>query len=111
MVCIAFDQGTLAIHGTPEELAPVAQHVLWDERSACYRAEALNYSPILLTLHQLKTPFTDEARQFAIHSLTPPNDPPPRPHQKEALDAWIGAGRRGVVVLPTGAGKTLVAHM
>lgn len=111
MVCIAFDQGTLAIHGTPEELAPVAQHVLWDERSACYRAEALNYSPILLTLHQLKTPFTDEARQFAIHPLTPPNDPPPRPHQKEALNAWIGAGRRGVVVLPTGAGKTLVAHM
>lgn len=33
----------------------------------------------------------------------------PRPYQMEALAAWQAAGRRGVVVLPTGAGKTLVA--
>lgn len=30
-------------------------------------------------------------------------------YQVEALDAWKKAGRRGSVVLPTGAGKTLVA--
>ncbi len=35
----------------------------------------------------------------------------PRPYQQEALDRWIAAGRRGSVVLPTGAGKTLVALM
>ena len=35
----------------------------------------------------------------------------PRPYQREALDRWERAGRRGVVVLPTGAGKTLVALM
>ena len=34
---------------------------------------------------------------------------PPRVYQAEALAAWQAAGRRGVVVLPTGAGKTLVA--
>src|SRR5205085_3854313 len=32
----------------------------------------------------------------------------PRPYQLEALKAWEAAGHRGVVVLPTGAGKTLV---
>ena len=30
----------------------------------------------------------------------------PYPHQTEALAAWKRAGRRGVVVLPTAAGKT-----
>jgi superfamily II DNA or RNA helicase len=35
----------------------------------------------------------------------------PRPYQKEALDRWLASGRRGSVVLPTGAGKTLVALM
>ena len=35
----------------------------------------------------------------------------PRPYQREAVDRWLAAGRRGSVVLPTGAGKTLVALM
>ena len=35
----------------------------------------------------------------------------PYPHQTEALTAWKQAGRRGVVVLPTGAGKTYVAQL
>jgi superfamily II DNA or RNA helicase len=33
----------------------------------------------------------------------------PRDYQREAADRWRAAGRRGTVVLPTGAGKTLVA--
>jgi superfamily II DNA or RNA helicase len=35
----------------------------------------------------------------------------PRPYQQEALDAWAAASGRGVVVLPTGAGKTVLALM
>ena len=33
----------------------------------------------------------------------------PRPYQREAVDRWRASGARGTVVLPTGAGKTLVA--
>jgi superfamily II DNA or RNA helicase len=35
----------------------------------------------------------------------------PRPYQEEALAAWADADGRGVVVLPTGAGKTVLAMM
>jgi superfamily II DNA or RNA helicase len=35
----------------------------------------------------------------------------PRPYQEEAVGAWAGNGGRGVIVLPTGAGKTVVALM
>jgi superfamily II DNA or RNA helicase len=35
----------------------------------------------------------------------------PRPYQEDALSAWLAAGGRGVVVLPTGAGKTVLALM
>ena len=35
----------------------------------------------------------------------------PRPYQEEALVAWQAEGSRGVVVLPTGSGKTLLGAM
>jgi superfamily II DNA or RNA helicase len=35
----------------------------------------------------------------------------PRAYQREAVRAWLDSGGRGVVVLPTGAGKTVVALM
>ena len=34
-----------------------------------------------------------------------------RDYQKQALEAWLKQGARGVVVLPTGAGKSLVAML
>lgn len=39
----------------------------------------------------------------------PTLDLTPRAYQADAVDAWLRAGGRGVVVLPTGAGKTVVA--
>jgi superfamily II DNA or RNA helicase len=35
----------------------------------------------------------------------------PRPYQSDALAAWLAADSRGVVILPTGAGKTILALM
>lgn len=35
----------------------------------------------------------------------------PRPYQAEAIESWLNHEGRGVVVLPTGAGKTVVALM
>ncbi|MGQ9590870.1 MAG: DEAD/DEAH box helicase [Planctomycetota bacterium] len=43
---------------------------------------------------------------FAPVRVPPENWPPLRPYQEEALRAWKAAGERGLVALPTGAGKT-----
>ncbi len=110
-VWVRFAQGSLLITGPSQHLAPVARYVNWDERVDCYRAEARRYGPILLTLHQLKIPFRDDARRFGVQSFQLHGEPQPRPHQQEALTAWKAAKRQGVVVLPTGTGKTLVARL
>ncbi len=34
----------------------------------------------------------------------------PRTYQRDATDAWLRAGGRGLIVLPTGAGKTVIAY-
>jgi superfamily II DNA or RNA helicase len=41
--------------------------------------------------------------------FAPRLDLTPRPYQREAVAAWLRAGGRGMIVLPTGAGKTVVA--
>ncbi|HLY30122.1 MAG TPA: DEAD/DEAH box helicase family protein, partial [Ktedonobacterales bacterium] len=59
------------------------------------------------------TPFSripaDEARAPYALTFTPHLTIPLRPYQHEAIAAWLDAGARGIVTLPTGAGKTVVA--
>jgi superfamily II DNA or RNA helicase len=55
--------------------------------------------------------FDDEARKYEKLGPSVRVHREPRPFQSEALAAWKSAGGRGVVVLPTGAGKTHVAVM
>lgn len=49
--------------------------------------------------------------EYALLEPLPPLSVTPRPYQKEALAAWGQAHACGVVVLPTGAGKTVLALM
>ncbi|MBF0193702.1 MAG: DEAD/DEAH box helicase family protein [Magnetococcales bacterium] len=111
MVQLFFDQGTLKIFGAKEDLTSVDRYMEWDERSDCYRSEARYYGPIVLTLHRLKTKFDDQVKKFTPQNFNSTNEFFPRPHQKASLDGWLKANRCGVVVLPTGSGKTLVARL
>jgi len=51
----------------------------------------------------------EERAPYAL-SIAPHLDLTPRDYQREAVDAWLRADGRGIVVLPTGAGKTVVAY-
>jgi superfamily II DNA or RNA helicase len=107
---LKFDRGTLILHPPPRGKAWV-DFATWDDRIERFRLPAIQYRDLVETLQAEGTPFTDQAKEFAAIALTPSLEMQPYPHQQEALDAWVGAGRRGVIVLPTAAGKTYLAQM
>ncbi len=109
-VSLRFVAGTIEVHGLPSGTA-LARECAWDERSACLRAPACRYADIVRALRAHKIPYIDEARRYETLASGALVHREPRPYQTDALRAWSSASFRGVVVLPTGAGKTLVAHM
>ena len=108
---IRFRSGTLEVAGIPAPFAGLPCSCVWDERTACFRAPASAYADLVKTLRRLKIAYSDQARRYETLAAGAVVRREPRPYQSEALAAWDAAGGRGVVVLPTGAGKTLVAHM
>lgn len=102
MIHLRFDGGTLLLRGkvgTP--------YGRWDPRADCYRVKAVHYRDVLSYLEESGVPFRDDV----------PDLPPLehlectvklRGYQREGLDKWRRADRRGVVVLPTAAGKTYI---
>jgi superfamily II DNA or RNA helicase len=109
-VVVEFDRGTLLVRGL-ERAGASGLPLRWDERVSAHRARALDYGELALRLKKAPLSFEDRvpppgievARPAAFQSLEL------RPYQEAALRAWNAASRRGVVVLPTGAGKTRLA--
>jgi superfamily II DNA or RNA helicase len=110
-VALRFVAGTIEITGLPAQTTVLPTGCMWDERSACLRAPACRYADVVLALRNRGIRYQDEARHYETLTVPALVHRQPRPYQTAALDAWRVAGFRGVVVLPTGAGKTLVAHM
>jgi superfamily II DNA or RNA helicase len=108
-VTLEFDQGTLVLNGEPPAEPP--PHFVYDPRVRKLRAPASAYREAFAWLHRSGAPFTDLARSYKDLALVHMAHRPPFAHQSEALAAWLRAGKRGVVVLPTGAGKTYVAEL
>lgn len=109
MIELRFHAGTLELRGESPPAELLDDSWQWDPRSACHRAPASAYAKAVLWLHRRRLLYRDEARNYADLSV-PLRDPrEPRDYQQQAVAAWIDAGAQGVVVLPTGAGKTFVA--
>ncbi|HXT98234.1 MAG TPA: DEAD/DEAH box helicase family protein [Polyangia bacterium] len=105
---LSFRGGTLELTGLPAgTTAPPG--CLWDPRTACFRAPAAAYAELRRALARDGHAVDDRARGYAELPSGALVHRDPRPYQAEALVAWRAAKGRGVVVLPTGAGKTHVA--
>jgi superfamily II DNA or RNA helicase len=111
MVTLSFDQGTLLLDGLDRAAPSVPPGFIWDERVGGWRAEGLGYRETVLWLRRQQIPFTDRARQYDPRGLRLQPVTPLRlfDYQEQAVRAWQRLDQRGIVVLPTGAGKTLVA--
>ncbi len=107
---LTFHGGTLLLHPPPRGKSWV-EFATWDDRVEKFRIEAINYRRLVETLQAEGSNFIDEAKGFVPLELVPSLVMTPYPHQQEALTAWKQAGRQGVVVLPTAAGKTYLAQL
>lgn len=104
-----WDAGTLVLEGVgPDE---VPDDFVWDERVGRARAPAHAYYAFVMDLHRRGVPLDDRARAYAPLNRPHHGGRAPRDYQREAVDAWMAMGRRGTIVLPTGAGKSFTAEL
>ncbi|HID42558.1 MAG TPA: DEAD/DEAH box helicase [Archaeoglobaceae archaeon] len=99
---LSYDRGTIKIEGDVH-----IPHSKFDERKNCYRALAYKYRSIISYLDLSGIEYEDNVL-----------DPIPCPffeaefelreYQEQAVERWM-EDKKGVVVLPTGSGKTHVA--
>jgi superfamily II DNA or RNA helicase len=75
------------------------------------RTKPIHFSAVKQALYQQQMPFTVSFEERPVLPLTTTLAMEPRPYQQEALNGWLAQDNAGVVVLPTGAGKTFVAAM
>lgn len=106
---LRFEGGTICLEGVERNASVPGMQ--WDERSSAFRAEAVKYAQVVLWLHDNELSFEDAARDYTKLELPGIKRQKPFPHQAEALAAWERHQGRGVVVLPTGSGKTYVATL
>jgi superfamily II DNA or RNA helicase len=102
---LSFEDGTIRVDDPPTGLSlPFLES---DPRSGTARAPAFRYGALRDVLDSRDDAYEDRIGTWSPLSLATTYDL--REYQRDALDAWHRADRRGVVELPTGAGKTVVA--
>jgi superfamily II DNA or RNA helicase len=106
---LRFDRGTILVSDVPPALDLTdAPGLLWDARVQAHRAPAFRYSALTRWLFERGVTF--DAGSLGNHEPTQGwADPGLREYQVAALLAWELAGQRGLIVLPTGSGKTRIA--
>ncbi len=103
---LRYDRGTLLLEGLAELPAALMHWFRFDPRVDAWRAPAHHYSDLIPSLRGSLA--GNSAPRYRRRALELRLDLTPYPHQQQALEHWWEARGRGLVVLPTGAGKTLV---
>ncbi len=112
MLSLRFEDGTVRVEGAPDEWPDWVDP---DPRAGdgVGRVPAHRYAALLTDCRERGV--TVEDRVLDPEPLSADGADPDlhsgyelRPYQRDAVGAWTDAGRRGVVELPTGSGKTVV---
>ena len=86
-------------------------HFRFDQRVNGWRAEAYVYPQIVYFAIQNKIPYIDAKNWEKENDIIHRSIRTPRDYQQQAVDSWWKNRGRGIVVLPTGSGKTFVAEL
>jgi superfamily II DNA or RNA helicase len=85
--------------------------ITYDERFKKMIASGRRYRQIVMASQAKKIVIKDNVRKYDKEDIELKKSIIPRKHQTESLKAWEEAGQSGVVVLPTGAGKSILGVM
>lgn len=111
---IRFDTGTLVVEVSAEDrekASAILPNFVWDGRVQAFRGQALSYRRLIMQLTRSQIEFDDKAREYVDVKFEFQFNRVPFYYQSEAVEAWEKNGKCGVVVLPTGAGKSYVAQL
>ncbi|ADJ15877.1 DEAD/DEAH box helicase [Halalkalicoccus jeotgali] len=111
---LTYEDGTIRASGPEREREAVREAVPsdpileYDPRSLVHRAPAFRYADLRVRLDERDIEYADLVfdRSF-LRGLVSAYEL--RSYQQAALDAWDDNGNRGVLELPTGSGKTVIA--
>lgn len=109
---ISFDQGTLLLGGFSDEgVAKIFAHLNWvmDNRVGKFRIDACRYADVQRAISQVAGRVSNDVAQWQKVKWPKNLLPVLRPQQVQAVEAFLQADKNGVVVMPTGTGKTVVA--
>ncbi|MCS6865563.1 MAG: DEAD/DEAH box helicase family protein [Gemmataceae bacterium] len=113
-IVLRYDRGTVVVSGGPRGFAlETLPGVLFDPRTSHYRAPGRYYRAIVEYLLHHKIPYEDTARGWANEPVgwKLVTERTPRDYQRAAVNAWMKSGCRGLIVMPTGTGKTFTAFL
>ncbi len=108
---LRFEQGTLSLSGwTSAAMEKVFGKTAWtwDFRSQTWRAPAIAYPQLVQAMAEKSVGTTNLVEQWQKVNWANITLPDLREEQRQAVDAWMKT-QRGLVVMPTGTGKTEVA--
>jgi superfamily II DNA or RNA helicase len=106
---LLFDRGTVLLLDAPAPPAPpCVPGMVWDPRVGAWRAPASRHGAVVAAMAGAGLGVADRVRSV-LAPVESWNAVDLRPYQEAALGGWELLGRRGVIALPTGSGKTRVA--
>lgn len=105
---IRFDRGTQLLQDPPDNIDTLGiTGLLWDSRVEACRAPAYLHQSLRKAIFQQGIPLNAEV----VPSIVPPlpwKSLDLRPYQEAAWSSWNAAGGRGVIVRPSGGGRTRI---
>jgi superfamily II DNA or RNA helicase len=105
---VRYDDGTITLDGeVPDPPGVAGLPLTEDDRSLTLRAPGYRYADLVAALDDAGADYEDAVFDLPDLDLSTTYDL--RAYQTAALDAWRDGDRRGVIELPTGSGKTVVA--